>query len=350
MSRETLRVALLGCSRGPGEKHLQMWQAGEGAQVVLLAERAVELANQLAREHNIARVCHDFREAAVDTDIDIVDIALPPRLHAEASVLALGAGHHVLCEKPMSPTLEEADRIVAAVTGSDRVFGVHFQSRFTPIYDRITQLIEEGAIGRPVQWRYVMADGSKDRAENTGYEGILQDCGIHNVDRASVVFGRPVRVQAIGMKLSHRPNLGEVDTGTLVVTYEDGDQMSVQMCNGLLRGITGAESFEVLGPEGIIQYQPMANRVWSDNSKFTWTDRQRTTHTVHIEEDWRDWGRNSLGQHFVDCVRDPNKDRNPLCGAEQGRAMVLMNRAVENSLNTGNAVDIEAFSRELVDA
>lgn len=198
----TLRVALLGCSRGPGEKHVTAWQAKEGAKIVLLAERDQVLAAELSRQYDIPEICDDFREAATREDIDIVDIALPPRLHGEAAVLALEAGCHVLCEKPMTETTEEADRVVAAASESDRVFAVHFQSRFYSNYRKAAELMSSGVIGRPVHRRYFLADGSKDREPDTGYQGILEDCGVHQVDVASLVFGRPIRVQAVGDRKS----------------------------------------------------------------------------------------------------------------------------------------------------
>ena len=342
LSDSPLRIALLGCSAGPGVKHLEAWKHVEGVAVVVLAEKDAAWAHELARIHEIPNVCGDFREAITDNQIDIVDVALPIRFHAEAVLMALEAGRHVLCEKPMTETLEQAERIVEAAGKSNRVFGVNFQYRFVTHIKRIAELIQSGKIGRPVHWRMNLIEGSKDRAANTGYPGILEDCGIHKFDVATLVVGRPVRVQAIGMKLSSRPNLGDYDTGTAVITYEDGDQVAVHMCNGIPHGLKGVNSDEVLGPDGIIQYEPMAGDIWMDHSQFTWTDKDKATYTVKVD-DWKDdWGlyRIKLCKHFVDCIRDASKNIAPLCDAEQGRLAMRMTKAVRESLDTGRTVEL----------
>ena len=166
--------------------------------------------------------------------------------------------------------------------------------------------------------------------------------GIHRFDFGTVVFGKPVCVQACGMKLSHRPDLGDYDTGTAVVTYEHGDQIAVHMCNGMPRGLKGINSDEVFGPEGVIQYEPMAGNIWMDHSQFTWTDKDKVVHAVKVE-DWQgDWGlyRTMLCRHFVDCVRDPDKPRGPMCGAEEGHLALRVTKAVRASLETGRAVQL----------
>jgi predicted dehydrogenase len=347
-NQEKLKVAVLGCSPGPGEKHLLAWSKVDQAEVVLLAEKNSSWAREMAEKYSIPEVCDDFREAIGKDGIDIVDVALPIRFHAEASISALEAGCHVVCEKPMTATVEEADRVVEAVKRTGRIFAVNFQRRFVTPFKKAGELVQEGTIGRPVHWRMILADGSKDRAPNIGYPGIIEDCGIHDFDFASTVFGRPVKVQAIGMKLSHRSNLGDYDTGTAVVIYEHGDQMAVHMCNGMLRGQKGSNANDILGPQGVIHIDPLADGTVFDNSRIQWTDEKMKVHTVAIE-DWSNWNvyRGYLFEHVAKRVLGCNGEPCDLCDAEQGRRMVILGNAIRQALDTGKTVELEEVFAKL---
>jgi len=346
-TQQKLRVAVWGCSPGPGEKHLRAWNRVKNVEIALLAEKNAPWAREMAGKYSIAEVYEDFRDAVDKDGINIVDIALPIKFHAEASISALEAGYHVVCEKPMTATVEEADRVVEAVHRTGRVFAVNFQRRFVTAYKKAAELVRQGAIGRPVHWRMILADGSKDRAPNIGYPGIIEDCGIHDFDFASTVFGRPVKVQAVGMKLSRRPNLGDYDTGTAVVTYEHGDQMAVHMSNGMLRGQHGVNADDILGPEGVIHIEPLADGTFFDNTKIQWTDKDLKVNTVPIE-DWSDWNvyRGYVFDHFVKRVLGCEQEPCDLCDAEQGRRMVILGNAIRQALDTGKTVELEeAFAR-----
>src|SRR5690606_32126756 len=83
----------------------------------------------------------------------LVVVALPSFLHMPASVDALGAGKHVVCEKPMATTLEEADRMIAAAHDTGRVLTIFQQRRYNPDFVKLRELIDSGLLGRIVQIR-----------------------------------------------------------------------------------------------------------------------------------------------------------------------------------------------------
>lgn len=90
----------------------------------------------------------DYRELLGRGDIDMVSICLPPALHAPVSVDFLSAGKHVLCEKPMAPTLEECDRMLDAAARSGATLSIIAQNRFKPDIMRTKRFLESGALGR----------------------------------------------------------------------------------------------------------------------------------------------------------------------------------------------------------
>jgi predicted dehydrogenase len=100
--------------------------------------------------HDMARYARP-EELIADPRVEVVAITLPTPLHAASTVKALEAGKHVICEKPMAPTLEECDRMIAAARACGRTLMVAQCIRFWPQYEAIKALVEEGRIG-PVRF------------------------------------------------------------------------------------------------------------------------------------------------------------------------------------------------------
>ncbi|WP_299685158.1 Gfo/Idh/MocA family oxidoreductase [uncultured Tateyamaria sp.] len=139
------RVAILG--GGIGAQHLAAYDAVAGLDVALMVDQDPERRTQVAAR-GIAT--SDQIDAAMDADIDLVDICLPPHMHAPVALQALAAGKHVICEKPLATSLWDVDRIIAAATQAERhVFPV-FQYRYGPAFDQLAALQAAGLTGAPV--------------------------------------------------------------------------------------------------------------------------------------------------------------------------------------------------------
>src|SRR5262249_38680919 len=95
----------------------------------------------------------DWRRTVERRDIDAVLVCTPPHLHAEITIAALGAGKHVLCEKPLCRTLEEAEAMVAAARSAGRLLKCGFNLRHHPAILEARQRFERGDFGRPIAAR-----------------------------------------------------------------------------------------------------------------------------------------------------------------------------------------------------
>lgn len=135
-----------------GRCHARCLATTEGVELRAIATTSA--ANQAAAraDHPQARIVADWREVVGAADIDAVDIVAPNHLHAEMAIAALGAGKHVLLEKPMATSVEDAARIVEAVRRSGRQLSVGHELRLSAQWAPVKRLIEEGAVGAP---RYV---------------------------------------------------------------------------------------------------------------------------------------------------------------------------------------------------
>lgn len=166
----------------------------------------------------------DWNELIADESVDAVAITLPTPMHTDATVRALEAGKHVLCEKPMALTLADCDRMIAAAQRSGRTLMVAQCIRFWPQYEEIKRRVDAGEIGA------VRFASLKRLASPPGYSqgdwlmdgtksgGALFDLHVHDVDFAQHLLGLPVKLTAQGCG---GPS-GAIDHVVSTYIYDDG--------------------------------------------------------------------------------------------------------------------------------
>ena len=173
------------------------------AELVAAANWREPSLRRLAGRHGIPRVTTDWRALAADAEVDAVVIATPNALHAPQAIAFLEAGKHVLVEKPMAPTVAEADAMVAAARGSGAFLMVAHCWRFHPDVQALRARVEAGDLGQIVKTR---GYGVHARWGPSGWftdpvlagGGALLDMGVHAIDTARYLLGdpEPVRVSA----------------------------------------------------------------------------------------------------------------------------------------------------------
>ena len=191
-------VALLGAGF-MASTHATSYAGLEGVDVKLVCglerDRVGALAERLGAEAS-----DDWEAAVAAPGVDAVDVCLPTPLHRPVALRALAAGRHVLLEKPIAITLEDADAIGAAAEASGRVLMVGHVLRFFPEIAELRRLLASGELGKPLaatairlspppDWNDWMLD-----AERSG--GTLVDLAIHDFDVLAAIRGPVRRVHA----------------------------------------------------------------------------------------------------------------------------------------------------------
>jgi D-xylose 1-dehydrogenase (NADP+, D-xylono-1,5-lactone-forming) len=170
-------------------------------EVVAVASRDPDHARAYADENKIERSYGSYDELLADPDVDAVYISLPNSLHVEWSIRALEAGKHVLCEKPLTRVPGEAERAFDVAERTGRLLTEAFMYRHNPQTKRLTELVEDGAIG---ELRLVRAAFSfpltelanvRLRADLDG--GSLMDVGCYCVSASRLLAGEPQHVEAV---------------------------------------------------------------------------------------------------------------------------------------------------------
>jgi xylose dehydrogenase (NAD/NADP) len=166
--------------------------------LVGVASRDLARAESYAKEWEIPRAYGSYDDLLADPEIEAVYISLPNTLHCEWSIKSVEAGKHVLCEKPMSRHPEEVEEAFDAAEKAGRLLSEAFMYRHNPQTKRVTQLVNEGAIGELRVVRSVFSYGLYDedniRLRTDVEGGALMDVGCYNVSGSRLVGGEPERV------------------------------------------------------------------------------------------------------------------------------------------------------------
>jgi predicted dehydrogenase len=170
----------------------------------------VDVTEQLAvdarERYGFAESSSDWRSVVARTDIDVVDIVTPNDSHAEIAIAAASAGKHIVCEKPLARTGDEARNMLDAVNKAGVIHMVAFNYRRTPAVALARKYIEEGRIGTILNFRGTyLQDWSADPAGPLSWRfqkeiagsGAVGDIGTHVIDLARYLVGEIVAVNAM---------------------------------------------------------------------------------------------------------------------------------------------------------
>lgn len=216
-----LKIGYVGCGGIANQKHFPaLMQVKDICEIVafcdIIEERAVKAAKEFGTEG--AKVYTDYREMLKDKDIDVVHVCTPNVSHCPITVAAFEAGKHVLCEKPMAATVEDAQKMMDAWKKSGKKFTIGYQNRFRPEVLSLHKACEAGELGdiyfakaHALRRRAVPTWGVfPDKSQQGG--GPLIDIGTHALDITLWMMNNyePVSVSgSVFEKLGHLPEAVE---------------------------------------------------------------------------------------------------------------------------------------------
>jgi predicted dehydrogenase len=190
MMPRTVRVAIVGCGGIANGKHMPSLSKLENVELVAFCDIEVKKAEKAANEYGVkgADVYADYKELLKDSSIEVVHVLTPNDSHAEISVAALDAGKHVMCEKPMAKTSEEARLMLEVARRSGKKLTIGYNNRFRPDSQHLHQVCKSGDLGEvyfakahAIRRRAVPTWGVFLDEEKQG-GGPLIDIGTHALD------------------------------------------------------------------------------------------------------------------------------------------------------------------------
>jgi predicted dehydrogenase len=287
----TIRVAVLGACGWMGKVHTMAYgnipylfgTENGTAEIAWLVDGDADKLAEAAKLLPAARTCGEWRAAIADPSVDLVDICLPDNLHFEVAKVALEAGKHVYCEKPLTNTAPEARQLadLAADTGVVTRVGHAFPRN--PIHDVAKDIIESGEIGdikmfRGAQHVDVLGDPMAPfmwRADGTlAPTGIVGDTGSHVFSFMERLVGRVSELIAdcvivtpkrpavkgfnygTGATLTGKEEMAEVtnaDAANLICRFESG-AIGIVDFSRVATGRKFLQTYEIYGTRGSIAY------------------------------------------------------------------------------------------------
>ena len=222
---QTIRWGLLGASRIARNKHIPATAEATGAEIVAIASRDQAKADAWAAEFSIPTAYDSYDALLADPAVDAVLITLPNSLHAPWTIKAARAGKHILCEKPLATTAQEARAMIAAADEAGVVLMEGFWIRFHPQLPFIRETIAAGTIGEirliRAELTYTITDwggDSRTRADLGG--GALFDAGCYCVHIIRHLVGAEPQA-ATGFQRVH-PDCGVDSTFTGLLDFDEG--------------------------------------------------------------------------------------------------------------------------------
>ncbi len=222
-----VKVGLVGCGF-MGTMHANVYSVLDDASLVGVWDEKPDRAASFVEKWG-GHVYASYDEMLADTAIDMVDVCLPTSAHAEFSIAACNAGKHVMCEKPMALTIEDADKMVAAAKHSGVKMMVGHCIRFWPEYEVLKSLVDGGSMGpllslNLTRYGAFPAYTVDQWAADPAMAGGGMDMHIHDTDFALYLLGEPKSMVAHGNRDARGVGhfFTTMDYGSCVVQLEGG--------------------------------------------------------------------------------------------------------------------------------
>lgn len=197
-----IRVGVIGCGSIAQHRHLPEYKSNKNVEIVAVCDINEERAQAVAEKYGV-KAYTNYEELVSSGLVDVVSVCTPNYLHAPISIAALNAGLHVLCEKPMATSKQEAEEMIAAAKESGKKLMIGHNQRFVPSHQKARKLIESGEIGKIYSFRTAFGHGGPEGWSVDGKEswffqkekafvGAMGDLGVHKTDLLRFVLGEEI--------------------------------------------------------------------------------------------------------------------------------------------------------------
>lgn len=308
---EKVRWGILGSASITRRRFLPALHKSAKSVALAVASRDASRAQDFASEFNIPRPYGSYDDLLADPDVEVVYIPLPNELHAEWTIKAADAGKHILCEKPMAVSGEEAVRMAEHCKKRSVLLMEGFMYRLNPRTIKIKEVVKNGALGEIktviAQFGFTI-DPQNTRLNSSRGAGSLMDVGCYCINISRHVFNEQP-LWAMASQQIH-PIHG-CDTSTTAVLGFSGDRTALISC-GFENSFRS--SLEIIGTAGVLKAEPF----------FTPPNEGISSFSIRSNNETEVFESSAVDQflvetdHIADCVRgrsqirlDPDLDAVP---------------------------------------
>lgn len=347
-----LKIAVIGAG-SISEAHLEAYRSNEEVEIYAICDLNEERARAKAASYGASRVFTDYRELLALPEIHSVSICTWNNSHAEIAIAALQAGKHVLVEKPLCKTVEEALQVEEAVRKSGRLLQVGFVRRYAGQTQLLKQFIDQNELGdiyyakASCLRRLGNPGGWFSDVERSG-GGPLIDLGVHVIDVCWYLMGRPKVASVTGNtynRLGNRANVKSLsfykaadydatrnsveDLASALIRFENGASLMVDV-SFTLHAKKDELSVKLYGDRGGAELEPELQLILEKND----TILNATPQIDKLSFDFKDAFRNEINW-FIDASQGKHPTLSPV---EDGVEMMKILCAIYESAKTGSEI------------
>lgn len=251
-----MNFAILGCGH-IARKHAEAIRQIPGARLVAVCDKDTERMKEYKEAYGAAAY-EDLAEMLEDPLVETVCICTPSGLHAPLGVQAANAGKHIVVEKPIALTIEDADRLIHACEANGVQLAVVHPNRFRPVVQELRRIFDSGLLGRishvnsTVRWNRNQEyyDEAPWRGTKDLDGGVLMNQAIHNLDILVWFMGEPAEI--FSMEATRLRNIEAEDVSIGTVTFQNGALGIVEAATTIYPR-NYEESFSIFGEHGTVK-------------------------------------------------------------------------------------------------
>jgi predicted dehydrogenase len=302
-------------------------------------------AAKFAREHGIPNAFNDYREMLKMKDLDVVSLCVPNDLHCQMTVDAARAGKHVICEKPLCVTLEEADEMIDTCKQKGVLLLYAEELLFAPKYVRAKTLVDEGAVGTPFLVKQSEEHPGPHMAwfwdVNRSGGGVMLDMGCHSIEYTRWVLGKPPvkSVTSFMNTFIHKDRTQGEDHSICIIEYEGNRAAMIE--DSWAKGGGVDDRAEIYGNKGHTRADLLRGSsllTYSEEGYGYAVEKSGTTrgYTFTMFEETWNYGFPQEMQHFVNAVLGKEV---PIETGEDGREVLKIIYAAYQAAGEGRKIE-----------
>jgi predicted dehydrogenase len=336
---KSIRVLVVGCGH-MGTSHARAYKKLAGFEIAGLVSRGAASREKLAAElGGDIPLYADYANALAESNCDAVSINSYPDTHAEYALAAFAAGKHVFLEKPIAETVAEAQAVVDAAKSANKKLVIGYILRHHPSWMRFIEIAR--TLGKPLVMRMNLNQQSFGDMWQThkclmNSMSPIVDCGVHYVDvMCQMTESKPVRVSAMGARLSDELNPGMYNYGQLQVTFEDGSCGWYEAGWGPMMSETAFFVKDVVGPNGCVS---IVAREAGGAAQSANVDAHTKTESLLLHRSPLDGQGNFVhDDEWIDLSDEPTHDE--LCEREQAYFLKAIHQDIDLEAHMADAVN-----------
>lgn len=339
-----IRVAVIGCGSIAKHRHLIEYNNNPHVEIVAVSDINEARVKETAEKYH-AKAYTSYEALLESENIDAVSVCLPNYLHAPVSIAALNAGAHVLCEKPMATSREEAEQMIEAAKRNNKKLMIGHNQRFVSSHQKARKLIEQGEIGKIYSFRTSFGHGgpegwSADGADSWFFKkdqafiGAMGDLGVHKADLLRYLLGEEFVEVGAFVETNAKENINVDDNATLIL----------KSTSGIVGTLAASWAYTAKEDNSTILYGEKATLRLEDDPEYSLIVQYNKGEVVKYELDGiqsnEDGGQTTSHtiDHFIESILH---DTNPLIDGEEGKKSLQVILGALESVETKRIISLE---------